>query len=75
MEIATRTTSVAHLGTKRFGSLLVPLPPLEEQAKIAEIHDEIIDALATAEKKLAVLIRAKKAVMSDLLTGRVRVAA
>ncbi len=31
--IASQTTSIAHLGVSRFGSLQIPLPPLQEQKK------------------------------------------
>jgi len=33
--IASQTTSVAHLGAERFGNLPMPVPPKEEQSKIA----------------------------------------
>ncbi|MCK9276506.1 MAG: restriction endonuclease subunit S [Methanoculleus sp.] len=33
--VASQTTSVAHLGADRFGALLMPVPPKEEQGKIA----------------------------------------
>jgi type I restriction enzyme S subunit len=73
MEIAARTTSVAHLGTRRFGNLLVGVPPLAEQDKIAEIHTQFVDTLETAQSELSSLISMKSALMSDLLTGRKRV--
>jgi type I restriction enzyme S subunit len=35
--IATRTTSIAHLGVERFASLKISLPPLPEQQAIAAV--------------------------------------
>ncbi|WP_301175632.1 restriction endonuclease subunit S [Actinomadura geliboluensis] len=40
-KIARQTTSIAHLGADRFASMLFPVPPLEEQRRIAEILDDI----------------------------------
>jgi type I restriction enzyme, S subunit len=74
MEIATRTTSVAHLGANRFGGLRVGVPPLDEQEKIAKIHADVIASMAVAEKNLGILTCTKSALMLGLLTGRVRVA-
>jgi type I restriction enzyme, S subunit len=54
-------------------ALPIPLPPLEEQKKIAEIlstQDKEIDKL---EKKLELFKQQKKGLMQILLTGRVRV--
>jgi len=45
--IATKTTSIAHLGVSRFAALRLAWPPLDQQSKIAEIlacWDEAIDA-------------------------------
>jgi type I restriction enzyme S subunit len=72
-EIATQTTSVAHLGSNRFGGLLVPVPPLEEQRKIGGIHNSLLETEARQRSQLDQLLSKKSALMSDLLTGRKRV--
>ncbi len=68
-------SSVMHLYKDDVGSIQIPLPPLAEQRKIAEVlqsEDEAIDALKTK----AELLRAqKRGLMQKLLTGEVRVAA
>jgi type I restriction enzyme S subunit len=72
-EIATQTTSVAHLGGRRFAALMVGLPPMTEQLMIAELHDAMIAAERVEVEKLSSFVRCKSALMSDLLTGRKRV--
>jgi type I restriction enzyme, S subunit len=62
-----------NLNTEIVGNIQIPLPPLEEQKKIAEIlstQDKEIDKL---EKKLELFKQQKKGLMQILLTGRVRV--
>jgi type I restriction enzyme S subunit len=39
--IASQTTSVAHLGAERFGNLPMPVPPKEEQSKIAHEYRQL----------------------------------
>ncbi|WP_162146334.1 restriction endonuclease subunit S [Pyrococcus abyssi] len=51
----------------------IPLPPLEEQKKIAEILRTIDEAIEAKRAKKEKLERMKKAVMEKLLTGEVRV--
>jgi type I restriction enzyme S subunit len=56
-----------------FKNILIPLPPLQEQQKIAEILttvDNKLELLGNKREKLNVL---KKGLMDDLLTGKVRV--
>lgn len=58
---------------KEFGSIHVPLPPLEEQNEIVSalsVADREIEAL---QKKLNCLQQEKKALMPQLLTGKRRV--
>ncbi len=51
----------------------LPLPPLPEQQKIAEILSTIDKGLEMLEKRKDKLERVKKGLMEDLLTGRRRV--
>ena len=67
-EIATQTTSIAHLGSGRFGSLEVALPSLPEQRKIATILSSVDDAIEASQAVIDQLQVVKKAMMADLLT-------
>jgi type I restriction enzyme S subunit len=67
-------------GTTRFRisrsnlkNLLIPLPPLSEQKRIAEILSQIDQTIEKEEKYKQKLERLKKGLMEDLLTGKVRV--
>ncbi len=53
--------------------LLLPLPPIEEQRKIAQIFDDLDRELLLFKRALEVYINIKSGLMQDLLTGRVRV--
>lgn len=54
-------------------NILIPLPPLSEQKRIAEILSQIDQAIEKEEKYKQKLERLKKGLMEDLLTGKVRV--
>jgi type I restriction enzyme S subunit len=56
-----------------FSKILIPLPPLSEQKRIAEILSQIDQAIEKEEKYKQKLERLKKGLMEDLLTGKVRV--
>jgi len=67
-------------GITRFGitkgtveNALIPLPPLPEQKRIAEILSQIDNTIEKEEAYKQKLERIKKGLMEDLLTGRVRV--
>ncbi|MEA1080864.1 restriction endonuclease subunit S [Marinobacter qingdaonensis] len=62
-----------HFNVGDMKNLLVPVPPLEEQRDIFRAVDSVIKKLSTSEKRLAGLNNLKKALMQDLLTGKVRV--
>jgi len=53
-------------------SLKLPLPPLSEQQKIAEILSTVDKKLELLKKKKEKLERIKKGLMNDLLTGKRR---
>jgi type I restriction enzyme, S subunit len=57
----------------RLATLFLPLPPLPEQQKIAEILSQIDQAIEKEEKYKEKLERLKQGLMQDLLTGKVRV--
>ncbi|MEN4005964.1 MAG: restriction endonuclease subunit S [Methanobacteriaceae archaeon] len=54
-------------------NLKIPLPPLPEQQKIAEILSNIDKKLEFENKRKQKLERVKKGLMNDLLTGKKRV--
>jgi type I restriction enzyme, S subunit len=57
----------------RLATLFLPLPPLPEQQKIAEILSQIDQAIEKEEQYKEKLERLKQGLMQDLLTGKVRV--
>ncbi|EIV8488675.1 restriction endonuclease subunit S [Vibrio vulnificus] len=58
---------------KEFSAIHVPLPPLEEQQKIAAVLKAADKEIELLEAKLAHLKEEKKALMQQLLTGKRRV--
>ncbi|RCK75114.1 MAG: Type I restriction-modification system, specificity subunit S [Ignavibacteriae bacterium] len=67
-------------GITRFGitketieNAFIPLPPLSEQKRIAEILSQIDNTIEKEEAYKQKLERFKKGLMEDLLTGKVRV--
>ncbi len=54
--------------------LTIPIPPLSEQKKIAEILSTVDKRLELLRKRRERLERVKKGLMNDLLTGKKRVA-
>ncbi len=56
-----------------FLDLMVPLPPLDQQRRIAMILDDAEDAISAEEKYLSALKRQKRGLMQKLLTGEWRV--
>ncbi|MEW9537557.1 restriction endonuclease subunit S [Agrobacterium radiobacter] len=65
--------SQTNISQKVLRGLCVPLPPIDEQIKIAEAVQSVEDDISAENKKLGALGAAKTALMSDLLTGRKRV--
>ena len=63
------------LTQKDFGKTPVLLPPLPEQKKIAAILSDMDISIEEKQRKLEKTMNLKKALMEDLLTGKVRVAA
>jgi type I restriction enzyme S subunit len=73
LDLQTSATTIKTIQAPALGSILLALPPLEEQGQIAivlDIHDARIRA---EEAALAKLRQVKRGLMDDLLTGRVRV--
>jgi type I restriction enzyme S subunit len=51
----------------------LPLPPLPEQQKMAEILSSVDARLELLRKRKVRLVKIKKGLMDNLLTGRIRV--
>jgi len=60
------------LGQNEFGELKIPLPPLKEQEKIAEILTTWDEAITKQEELIKAKELQKKALMQKLLSGEVR---
>ncbi|RLF93658.1 restriction endonuclease subunit S, partial [Thermococci archaeon] len=58
---------------KELGRLKIPLPPLPEQKKIAEILSTVDKKLELERERKKKLERIKRGLMNDLLTGKRRV--
>jgi len=71
-DTATGTT-VRHSSPTKILEPLVPVPSLIEQEKIMSTFSSVNDRLAIGESKLVSSQNIKKALMQDLLTGKVRV--
>lgn len=70
--IASRTTSIAHLGVSRFSALYIPMPPEDEQITIATILTACQRAVELTRELVAAKKAQKKALMQKLLTGKKR---
>ena len=73
---ANTSASVDRRGSlrwKAFSHIHIPLPPLEEQNRIADVIQEFEKEIAILESKLEALRQQKKGLMQQLLTGKTRV--
>lgn len=68
----TGQTSIGHLPRANLVRWLVPMPPLEEQRRIAEILDTADEAIRVHEKERDKLKQFRSGLAADLLSGRVR---
>ena len=73
LKCVKRGSTVHSIIPERFFNLKIPLPPLEEQQKIAEILSTVDKKLELERKRKEKLERIKKGLMNDLLTGKRRV--
>lgn len=65
-------TGIPQLTAPQISKILIPIPPIEEQKKIAEILSEWDKAIELQTKLIEKLELRKRALMQRLLTGRVR---
>jgi type I restriction enzyme S subunit len=75
MKTFAQGTNVLHLNHDLVRSLKIPLPPLPEQRRIAEILSTIDKKLELERNRKTKLERIKRGLMSDLLNGKKRVKA
>ena len=73
MGCAKQTTNLASINSTQLKQFPVLLPSLEEQDSICEVLDSVDQTIAKNQVKLAKNRNLKKALMQDLLTGKVRV--
>ncbi len=72
-ESFSRGTTIKGIPQNYIRNLLIPLPPLPEQQKIAEILSTVDKKLELERRRKEKLERIKRGLMNDLLTGRKRV--
>lgn len=65
-------TNISNLSQQILGNLMIPVPPLAEQRKIATILSTWDEAITLTRQLIAALQRRKQALMQLLLTGAVR---
>lgn len=69
----THQTSIAHLTQTMLSDLEIPIPPIDEQRRIANALHTMWSRIETEQRSARKLIKVKRGLMQDLLTGRVRV--
>ena len=67
------TTGRQRASKESVKNLLIPLPSISEQQKIAEILSSVDERIQLLKEKKNKLDRVKKGLMNELLTGRIRV--
>jgi type I restriction enzyme, S subunit len=70
--VAKRTTNLASTNKTQVRAFRFPLPPLDEQAQIAESMTASKAHMKALRSKLDALVQLKKSLLHDLLTGTVR---
>ncbi|MCK5894426.1 MAG: restriction endonuclease subunit S [Endozoicomonadaceae bacterium] len=66
-------STVAHMRVPDCGKILIKLPPISEQQDIINSISGVVNTTESKQRKLEKLTAIKKALMQDLLTGKVRV--
>jgi type I restriction enzyme S subunit len=69
----TTGSTIPHVNKTVFLNLLIPLPPLDEQQKIANILTTIDQKIQAEEKKKQALQNLFKTLLQQLMTGKIRV--
>ena len=71
MALASGSTFL-EISPKKLKSIEVVIPSLQEQRSIAKVLSDMDAEIGVMEKKLAKLKQVKEGMMSELLTGKVR---
>jgi len=66
-------STIKHINVKDFIKFLVPVPPVKEQQKIAQILSSVDEQIETYEQEKEKYTELKKGLMQQLLTGNIRV--
>ncbi|MBQ9239676.1 MAG: restriction endonuclease subunit S [Treponema sp.] len=69
----TAKTSVDSVRKEMIADMLIPLPPLPEQRRIAQALSDVDSLITTLEKLVAKKTRVKQGAMSLLLSGKVKI--
>ena len=72
IERIARTGAQANINSREYSSLLVPLPPLPEQRKIATVLYTVDQAIEKTAETIEQLSRIKQGIRQDLLTSGLR---
>jgi len=67
-QVSPRGATIKNINLQTLKNLQVPLPPLEEQQKIAEIFSNIDETIQKTDNIIAKAERLKKGLMQELLT-------
>ncbi|WP_188008207.1 restriction endonuclease subunit S [Photobacterium damselae] len=73
LDLQSTGSTVAGIKQSTFKNIMLAIPSLEEQRFIANCIESNVIKSTTLDKKLDLLKNTKKALMQDLLTGKVRV--
>lgn len=66
-------STIKTIGLPYFRTMMIPVPPMDEQVKISSSLKAVDETLFSLNKKSDAARKLKKALMQDLLTGKVRV--
>lgn len=69
-DLATQTTSIAHLGVQRFASLELPLPTLDEQDEMLMGLEAISSGIVAASSELAALESLRSSFLAEIFGDR-----
>lgn len=67
--VARQTTSIAHLGADTFQKLFMPVPPVDEQRKIAGVMDRFNASKRDLARQRENVQRTRQALINDLTGG------
>lgn len=75
LNCAKQTTNLASINSTQLKGLPIPCPTITEQSEIVQRFATVASAKLTAGTALSIAANVRQALMSDLLSGRVRVSA